>query len=114
MTDYRAADQARRDMIHRVVMAADHCLTDTERNRFLSVLAERYPNMRGADVADVLDIFADADMYLDISEPMADLHHGEWSMAHTYAVYLAVFLDDIATWENVSAYAARIEAQLVS
>jgi hypothetical protein len=52
-----------------VLRAVAHSLTEPERARFLAHVAEQWPRLRGADVADVLDITTDHDMFLSRTEP---------------------------------------------
>jgi hypothetical protein len=51
------------------LLAVAHSLTEAERVLFLGRVARSYPRLNGADVADVLELTVDHDMFLDQTEP---------------------------------------------
>jgi hypothetical protein len=61
-------EQMRREEEHGQLMAVAHSLTDAERTAFLGKVTRTYPQLNGADVADVLELTADYDMFLDRTE----------------------------------------------
>ena len=79
---------------HDAVMAVADALTVDEQAEFLRIVAEQWPGLRGAHVADVLDIAADHDMFLDVTEPFYEAHEAELpeSMGMPYATRALVIL----------------------
>lgn len=60
----RQADEER----HAALMAVAHSLTTADQILLLGKVARDYPRLQGADVADVLDLTSDYDMFLDRTE----------------------------------------------
>lgn len=91
----------------KALLAADRTCSDEERERFLG----HFPRLRGAHVADVLDILNDADYRLDVLEPLAEAHD-EWAREHAYATYLLLYTRDTTpTWDEVHGRALAIQAE---
>jgi hypothetical protein len=51
------------------LMAVAHALSEAERQQLLVHVAVKWPRLRGAGVADVLDLTTDHDMFLEQTEP---------------------------------------------
>lgn len=84
-------EQMRHEEQHGQLMAVAHALTAAEQTMFLGRVARLYPRLQGAQVADVLDLTADHDMFLDQTEPFFtkfdaqmpdDVHYAPLYAAH--------------------------------
>jgi hypothetical protein len=95
-----------------VWLAADAAVTEDERRAFL----DRFPRLRGAYVADVLDILDNHDEYLDVLEPMHEEHGADVPNKRvlTAATLLCAGIHgaDAVTWGRVRELAERIGAQM--
>jgi hypothetical protein len=49
-------------------------LTETEREQLVERVVAANPRLRGAEVADILDIFADGDVMIDVTERFYEEH----------------------------------------
>lgn len=78
------------------LMAVAHSLTTAERVLFLGKVARDYPRLRGADVADVLDLTTDHDMFLDRTEPFFERFADQ--VPGTPALIFAVHLIILMGW----------------
>jgi hypothetical protein len=72
---------------HAVLMAVQGALTAQEREALLSRTFEMYPYLRGAEVADVLDLTTDHDIFLDQTEVFGEQHDA--SLPDTPGLYIA-------------------------
>lgn len=59
------------------LLAIDRSLTDDEREQFLAYVARRWPNLVGAEPADVLELTTSHDMFLAQTEPFWEEHAAE-------------------------------------
>lgn len=56
-------------------------MTDEEREILLERVFDAYPRLRGAHVADVLELYDQSDSLLDVREPFLESVRGRWSNA---------------------------------
>jgi hypothetical protein len=79
---------------HAALMAVAHALTEAERSEFLARTSETYPRLRGAEVADVLDLTDDYDMFLDRTEPFFEKYADQTpdSPAVRFAAHVLILL----------------------
>ena len=77
-------------------LLVDRALTPAERALFLERVYNNQPRMVGAEVADVLDIWDNADYALGLTEPFWERHAAELDgiRGMRCAVYAALVLDD--------------------
>lgn len=91
-------------------LGVEHLLTESEKETFLANIGAAFPNLRGAQVADVIDILCDHDMHLEVTEPLYDEHATEiqeYSQPRLFSLccYVALYVhgpDDL--WEHTSRY----------
>lgn len=89
---------------HAALMAVEHALTATQQLAVCAEAFRRWPRMRGAKVADILDITVDHDMFLDQTEPFFELHGDELPDGLNYApIYAAHALIILGERLNVPA-----------
>lgn len=85
------------------VLAVEGRMTEEEREEFLARMTWRNPHLRGAHVADILDMLYESDAYLGIVEPFFEDNEHLWremeergdrlaGWSLTYAVIAAVVL----------------------
>jgi hypothetical protein len=101
-------------------LGVEAILSEEEKDRFLTNVCETNPGLQGAHVADVLDMFDNYDMHLEVTEPQYE-EHAEEIVAYgiprlfTLCCYLALYLhpddDDEARWEHTKEFIARWEAK---
>lgn len=87
-----------RDRNDKALSAVARAVTDGGGEaRFLHVTGERWPRLRGAQVADVLEMTVDRDMFLPITEPFFEAHEAELPPvpAVLYALHALIILDGI-------------------
>jgi hypothetical protein len=96
-----------------ILLAADKAVTPAEREAFL----RHFPRQQGAHVADVLDMLDNSDAYLEVVEPMYEMHNE--AVAEPRLLRIATLLRvgilgsaDNVTWEAVQELVDRIRAQL--
>lgn len=82
-------EQMQREERHAALMAVACALTGEEQAQFTSYVSARWPRLRGAQVADVLDMAVDYDMFLDRTEPFYEKFHDQLPDAG-YAISFAV------------------------
>lgn len=96
-----------------ILLAADKAVSPVEREAFL----RHFPRQQGAHVADILDTLDNSDAYLEVVEPMYEMHGG--AVAEPGLLRIATLLRvgilgsaDNVTWEAVQEIVDRIRAQL--
>jgi hypothetical protein len=103
-------DQMHQAERHASLTAVAHALTAFETGRFLAAVHVLYPRLRGAGVADVLDLTTDHDMFLAETESFFE-QYGEQlhrqmdasSEAPRAAAHALILLGRPLTVENVTA-----------
>jgi hypothetical protein len=99
-------EQMRHEEEHGQLIAVAHALTAVERTMFLGKVARSYPRLNGAGVADVLELTADHDMFLDRTEPFftkfdaqmpGDVHYAPLYAAH-YIILMDLELTPGRVW----------------
>lgn len=77
-------------------LLVDRALTPAERALFLERVYNKMPRLVGAEVADVLDIWDNADYALGLTEPFWEQHEDELDgiRGARCAIYAAMVLDD--------------------
>ena len=99
-------------------LGVEAILSDEEKDTFLENVFAEYPNLRGAHVADVLDIMYDHDEHLEVTEPQYEEHEEEiiaFGIPKLFGLcaYLALYLwpddDDEARWQHTKDLVARWE-----
>lgn len=97
-------------------LGVEAILSQEEKDRFLDRVFASNPQLRGAHVADVLDLFWDADMHLEVTEPQYEEHEDEivaYGIPKLFGLcaYLALYLwpgdDDEARWAHTKLLVAR-------
>jgi hypothetical protein len=78
-------------------LGVEAILTDEEKQTFLNRVHERNPQLRGAAVADVIDIMCDRDAYLEYTEPLYEAHEAEivaYGQPRLFSLccYLAIYI----------------------
>ncbi len=93
-----------------IFLEADRSLTANERRDFL----DRFPQQRGAHVADILSMLDDNDSYLDVVESMHEEHGHEVPEPRLLAVatYICMGIYDGAVWGTVSPVISRIRQRM--
>jgi hypothetical protein len=90
-------EQMRREEEDGQLMAVAHSLTEAERTAFLGKVTRTYPRLNGADVADVLELTADHDMFLDRTEPFFEKFEAQMPdgvhYAPRFAAHVIILLD---------------------
>ncbi|HIH2745017.1 TPA: hypothetical protein ACYLN4_000686 [Burkholderia lata] len=96
-----------------ILIAADKAVTTDERKAFLG----HFPRQQGAHVADILDMLDNSDAYLEVVEPMYEMH-GE-AVSEPGLLRIATLLrvgilgsSENVTWEAVQELIGRIRAQM--
>jgi hypothetical protein len=105
------SEQTHRNEQHAALMAVAHALTAAEREKFLAKTS-RWRGMDGADVADVLDMTVDHDMFLDTTEPFFEkfadqIPSYEGNHAALYAVHAVIILSQRLTPARVASLLQR-------
>jgi hypothetical protein len=100
-------------------LGVEEILTQDEKDRFLDKVFAAHPNLKGAHVADVIDIMSNHDMHLEYTEAMYEAHEeriaaiGAPKVA-TLCCYLALYLygprDEEFLWEHTLEFIERWEA----
>lgn len=84
----------------KAVLAVEEAMSEETKTDFLERVFAVNPQLRGAKVADVLDIFADADAYIEVTEPWwnrrtEDFAGAERQCAGYAAISSAVLYGDV-------------------
>jgi hypothetical protein len=98
-----------------IYLSVEAILSDEEKAQFLRAIHRSTRGFDGAGVADVIDIFEDHDMHLNITEPLYEEHEAEidayqMPMLFRLCCYLALYLHDGAgpqLWEQTKGYMDR-------
>lgn len=71
-------DTERSEARHRALMAVAAAVRESGgKDKLLAEAFDRWPRLRGATIADVLDMTDNYDMFLDITEPFGETHDAE-------------------------------------
>lgn len=81
-------------------LAVEAVLTDDEKERFLDLAYRANPHCRGAQIADLLDMMAETDCHLELTEPICERHR-DWPRQKLAVLDLCIF---------VAVYACRLQA----
>lgn len=92
-------EQMRREEQHGQLMAVAHSLTAAERVLFLGKVTRRYSRLEGAEVADVLDLTSDHDMFLDQTEPFFERFEAQMPDDVHYAPLYAAHVIILMGWQ---------------
>lgn len=87
-------------------------MTEEERTTFLKIIHEHNPNMRGAHVADVLDIMAQHDSHVGVVEEYLEQHQVEHPSLLGAAVRAMFFIkggQSEVRWEDVEELMKRVQ-----
>jgi hypothetical protein len=96
-------DEVQRRANDAALQAVAHALTAAEREQFLAKTS-RWPGMNGADVADILELTVDHDLYLEETEPFFEAHEADLppdTQAKIYALHALIILDQLPTLSRV-------------
>lgn len=79
---------------HAALMAVAHTLTEPERQQFLANCSH-WSRLAGAEVADVLDLTTDYDMFLEKTEPFFEQYNDQLprTPGNIYALHLLILLN---------------------
>jgi hypothetical protein len=96
-----------------ILIAADKAVTPLERKAFLG----HFPRQQGAHVADILDMLDNSDAYLEVVEPMYEMHGDAVSEPGLLRIATLLHVGilgstDNVTWEAVQELVDRIRSQL--
>jgi hypothetical protein len=70
---------SRAEMNTNAVLAVERTMTEAEREKFLGRMTERNLHLRGAAVADILDMLYESDSYLGVVEPFYEANEALWT-----------------------------------
>lgn len=95
-----------------MTVRVEKAMTEEERQGFLDDLIMLNPHLRGAHVADLLDMLAESDANLDVIEPMYEEHGNEVPeprlLNYCTQVVLYQSSNRTAPWEKVSELIERV------
>ena len=101
-------------------LGVEAILSPEEKSLFLENVFAEAPRLRGAHVADVLDLMSDYDMHLEVTEPQYE-EHADVIVAYgiprlfSLCCYLALYLwpddSDERRWNHTQALVTRWEAK---